>query len=407
MFCKGQALSPDKYGVALSELTTFADSPGFMEEIELENNNINWEKTEDGYYYSKDIRYTSIFTYKTIFSKDNTHIVNVYLSSTGTADLSYILRVKAFNNKLVLLDVIAGGDRCQKGINLDEVKIDNGVMYYSHFITPQHLMSWNKEKKKADSYSNCMICCCGFANFHYDLLSNKKYFDNITLIKDAIEKDEFIRDAYNDFIRERDQKDDSYLILGKQNLDVFINAVEAIKNTPPKEGALKIKDGVLIYYNYQNPFTISLKGDVDLSKQTITISGNLFDFTYGISKEFGEIEKEILINYMKWEVNYLEGVHKKTVKTENRFINNNGTLINLWNYINPVMLNDEKFNKKAFFADFYKNGFVYRFSFIAFKGTEEEANKNLIEYVNNIHFYDEQINIPKLQEAIRNGNNMY
>lgn len=77
------------------------------------------------------------------------------------------------------------------------------------------------------------------------------------------------------------------------------------QEAPPREGAIKTENGVLVYYNYQNPFTISLKGDVDLSKRTINIDGNLFEFTYGVSKQFGETEKEILSNYMKWELDYL------------------------------------------------------------------------------------------------------
>jgi hypothetical protein len=405
-FCHGQELTPNRYGIGLSELTTFADNHGFKDTIEIKDNynSINWVKEEDGYYSTKDIEYTSVFTYKVIFSKNNIHIVNVFLSSTGTANLSYIFRVKALNDKLILLDVITGGDRCQKGVNLDEVEIKNGVIFYSHFITPHHLMSWNT-KMNDNSFSDCMVCCCGFANYRYDLASNKRHFDNIVLFQEALVKERFIRDIYNDFVS--NNEDTSYLILNEESIDVFIYAVETLKNTPPKEGAIKTKDGVLIYYNYQNPFTIHLKGDVDLSNQTMNINGNLFDFTHGSSEQFGKTEEEILINYMNWEQNYLEDVLEKPVKTESDLINNNGILVNLWNYTNPVLIDDKKFNKKAFYADFYKNGFIYRFSFMAFNGTKVEANKILTEYINEVHFYNAQINLNKLQDAIRNGKNKY
>jgi hypothetical protein len=44
---------------------------------------------------------------------------------------------------------------------------------------------------------------------------------------------------------------------------------------------------------------------------------------------------------------------------------------------------------------------------MAFKGTKEEANNTLINYINKVYFYDEPINITKLQDAIRKGKNHY
>lgn len=94
------------------------------------------------------------------------------------------------------------------------------------------------------------------------------------------------------------------------------------------------------------------------------------------------------------------------LKPENQLIHHNARLINLWNFTNPIMI-DSEYNEKAFYADFYCKQHVYRFSFIAFKGTKEEANNILSEYIENVRFYDDEIDLKRLQEAVRKGVNEY
>src|SRR5690554_2884422 len=138
------------------------------------------------------------------------------------------------------------------------------------------------------------------------------------------------------------------------------------------EGAIKTKDGFLLYFNYEHPFTIELKGDVNLSKYPLlTIDGNLFEFVIGYSNEFGNEEKNILLNYMKWESDYLSEAHNKSMSTTNKFINIDNRLINLWSYVNPIFVDDKKINDKQFFADIYNDERVYRLSAVMFHGTDE------------------------------------
>ena len=177
-----------------------------------------------------------------------------------------------------------------------------------------------------------------------------------------------------------------------------------------REGAIVTKEGYLLYYNYENPFTINLIGDVDFVKYpTINIDGNLLEINDIISEPFGETEEEILSNVMKWEINYLEDTFKQTLQSKNRLTQHNGRVINLWNFSNPALLSDftDQYNQKAFYSDFYFREHVYRLAFMAFKGTEEEAKKILLQYTDNIHFYNEQIDINKLREAVMNGQNKY
>jgi hypothetical protein len=175
-------------------------------------------------------------------------------------------------------------------------------------------------------------------------------------------------------------------------------------NAQDKIGAIKTEKGFLLYYNYAPPFTIDLSGNIDLSDYpAININGNMLEFNYGNSKNFGKEEKEILIKYMKWEKDYIIQVHNKSIETGNRLVNNNGTLINLWFYINPNLINDDSHNNKQFYADFYKDQKVYSLSYLMFKGSDKDAEESLIKIINNLTFYDKQIDVLKLSNSILKG----
>lgn len=170
------------------------------------------------------------------------------------------------------------------------------------------------------------------------------------------------------------------------------------------EGAIKTKDGFLLYFNYEHPFTIELKGDVNLSKYPLlTIDGNLFEFVIGYSNEFGNEEKNILLNYMKWESDYISEFRKMSIVASNKFINIDNRLINLWSYVNPVFINEKETNDKQFFADIYNDERVYRLSAVMFKGSDKEAENFLLDAIVSIRFYKDKIDVQKLSNAIMKG----
>src|SRR5690554_308396 len=192
----GQSLDPKKYGLALSKLTTYADLPGFKEEviIEEEDGYINWESTEDDFVYTEDIDNIEIFAFNTVSSTDDIFIVNIYYSSTGTAELSYLMKVQALDNKLILKEIIAGGDRCQKGVK--DVKVEDDTLFYSHYITTHHLMTWGNNEINDYLLHNCMVCCIGFVRYKYDLKSSTNEFSRLVLIEEYLPNDKSIQRAY-------------------------------------------------------------------------------------------------------------------------------------------------------------------------------------------------------------------
>ncbi len=171
-------------------------------------------------------------------------------------------------------------------------------------------------------------------------------------------------------------------------------------NAQDKEGAIKTKEGYILYFNYENPFTLNLIGIIDLSNYpSININGNLLDFNYGVSDYFKKEDNNILINYMNWEKGYLSEAHKKSIETFNKFIMINKIQVNLWYYINPALINDNNWNKKQFYADFNKDKRVYRLSLMLFKGSDREAEEFLINIIKSFKFCNEKIDIFKLAKS--------
>ena len=213
-----------KYAIAMSEITTFADNPGFKNEVALENSSkeIKWATGEDGYSYTQDIEYIRVFGYKVLFESNNNLIIGVYYDSEGTAIYSYLFNVTATENKLVLNQVIGGGDRCHNAVILDEVEIENNVLSYSTLITPFKLMTWFSKPDKETSFDDCMFCCLGFANFKYDLIKQTLEFESIRVIQETLQEGTAIKKTYDDFVKERPMK--LSLLLNKEELKEFIKA---------------------------------------------------------------------------------------------------------------------------------------------------------------------------------------
>ena len=213
-----------KYAIAMSEITTFADTQGFKEEVILENSSkdIKWVTGEDGYNYTQDIDNIKIFGYKVLYESNNNLITGVYYDSEGTATYSYLFNMTTTDNKLVLNQVIGGGDRCHNAVILDEVEIENNVMSFSTLITSNKLMNWFSKTDEEMSFDNCMVCCLGFANFKYDLIKKTKEFESIRVIQESLQEGTAIKRTYDDFVQERPLKHS--LLLNQEELNGFIKA---------------------------------------------------------------------------------------------------------------------------------------------------------------------------------------
>lgn len=175
---------------------------------------------------------------------------------------------------------------------------------------------------------------------------------------------------------------------------------------PPIVGALKTERGFLLYYNYENnPYSIDLEGELDFSQSPL-IGYRKFNFEHMSfpDKEFRDDKKPVLINFMEWEINYLNKEYGVKLKTNNKiFILENGLTINYWNYKIPKKFGDDK-EFLNYIMDFQYRGWVFRF--VVFVQQDESKVKDyLLSLIKRIRFYDQKIDTVKLSHSIRTGQN--
>ena len=106
-----------------------------------------------------------------------------------------------------------------------------------------------------------------------------------------------------------------------------------------RSGAIKTRDGFLIYFNYpENAFTLNVEGDADISKfPFIKTKGNYIQFQHAAKSEFGTTTPEVLTKYRKWEADYLKEMFGgKDIDIKNETIDRNGVTYSFWSHRTPL-----------------------------------------------------------------------
>ncbi len=210
-----------KYASALSDITTYADNKGFMEEISLKDSNkkIKW-KVNKNYNYTTELEYIEVFAYKIIYKEKNNYIVSVYQANDGNEINSYIFDLIIKDDTIKLNKIISGGNRCNNSVKPDKIKFENNVINYTIHITGEEFLTWFKRNK---TYG-CFSCCFGLATYDYDISSKKNTLKYIRLIKENIDPNSKVFKVYNKFIKKRDLK--LSLTLNKRQLKKFLKALQ-------------------------------------------------------------------------------------------------------------------------------------------------------------------------------------
>ncbi len=216
----GQEEDFEKYAIALSEITTFADNKGFMEEVLLKDDDtkVKWE-SKKGYKITRELEYIDIFAYKILHQKNDNYIISVYQDPEGDAINFYIFDLSVNKNTLKLNKIIGGGDRCNNGVDISKIKIQNKVINYTLNITPEEVLTWFEKNK---TYG-CLKCCFALANYDYNISTKKSTFKYIRLIKENINANSRFMNVYNEFTNKRHLK--LSLTLNKKELKQFLESL--------------------------------------------------------------------------------------------------------------------------------------------------------------------------------------
>ena len=179
----------------------------------------------------------------------------------------------------------------------------------------------------------------------------------------------------------------------------------------PNNGAIKTKDGFLLYFNDgQNSHTLDLIGDIYISNfPYIRKDSEWFQFYIANKSDFEMSSGSTLENYMWWELDYFEEQLGQELQFERKAFVIGDLPANFWHFNHPaVSIQDMATAVKAtYFLDAVHEGLIYRFSYASISGDDEQAFQVLSEIARNLNFYENGIDLEKLQYNIILGKNYY
>lgn len=110
--------------------------------------------------------------YKYLGKVDDAHVIYAMQNTGGSGFFTSILWIKRQGNNLRLLKEIAGGNRCNGGIDPSITLKDKKVTYKAS-VTPFGVMAMSgvmqPNIQSIDDLTDCAVCCVGDATFEYDL----------------------------------------------------------------------------------------------------------------------------------------------------------------------------------------------------------------------------------------------
>jgi hypothetical protein len=168
-------------------------------------------------------------------------------------------------------------------------------------------------------------------------------------------------------------------------------------------GAMKTKNGILLYFNSASPFTIDLEGNINIDQYPhIAIDDKGFQFIQNTIENNSKELKQNLEEYMNWELDYIHGLLPEKVNVTSEFVIQQNDMMNLWYFKNPVLKDAPKDitpYKMTYYLDWMVGNFMYRLVFPSFKEDSTEAKQFLINVKNRFRYYSKEINLEKLLEV--------
>jgi len=193
-------------------------------------NNPKKTSIKDGYYTTQDdnnTKQTTFTRYAVIGSKGDKHLIIVGTATGGTGFFTNALWVRMKDGKLVLLKSLAGGDRCNDGI--DKV----ADWKYAINLTPTDMMSYGSDTTlKIDPYRDLdasAASCVAKAMYRFDPVAEKTELINVQLNEQPLAMEDWLKELrfqfcfnnlYNTYIAR------GQITLSETEMDHFKNQFE-------------------------------------------------------------------------------------------------------------------------------------------------------------------------------------
>lgn len=172
-----------------------------------------------------------------------------------------------------------------------------------------------------------------------------------------------------------------------------------------KQGGIKTKDGILLYYNDgSESYTLELKGEIELKQYPLIIlNSKAFQLNKGAKSIFGNTEDSILTNYQNWEHEYLEHeVFKIKLPIKQKRFWHHNHLVDFWYFSLPKNNLSKVPVLKTYYLNFVHSKTVYGLTYSSILGDDIEAQNLLTGLLDSLRFYNNPIDIKTIREQIMN-----
>ena len=161
----------------------------------------------------------------------------------------------------------------------------------------------------------------------------------------------------------------------------------------PESGAIRTENGILLFHNFEkDSYTLYLEDDTTIDYFPLfTQNGKTYQFRFEEISEMNFDKKNLLLDYMKWESDYLIKSMKGLTFNFNEKTNIQNRETNFWKLTFPEIKDKEISNpvKAMYFLDFSTESKLFRLVYSSTINDNNEA-KNLL----NNHFQNIKKSIP-------------
>ncbi len=264
----------------------------------------------------------------------------------------------------------------------------------------------------SDAYNRRGICKKGLGDYEGALEDFNR----------AIELDSLNRDAYSNrgvikykYFKDEKGASEDWIIAKNMGSPVATRLLRKYFFDP--EGIMEMPKGTIVFANFPDlHFTLFLDDHPECNNYPLIRmeDGKVIEFYYTKKTQFAAGDKEAIEKYLKWETNNQNRLYHTQLNVRfERIYSPLKFPMKFWYYENLTpgkVTHVTIYNVpavKTYYVTFIYGDFLFSISYPSVSGRDKDAGTFLMDLLNNITFYKNELNFDKLRKAIGKGKTSY